>query len=95
MLPSKSSQYPEYGNVVFKSPSEIVHLEYTPWELPNKPSEEEWTRFVCISDTHCRTFDVPYGDVLLHGGDLTNTGTLADFEKTVDWLCELPHPIKM
>jgi hypothetical protein len=32
-----------------------------------------WTRFVCISDTHCNTFEVPEGDVLLHAGDLTHT----------------------
>ncbi|KAF9558986.1 Metallo-dependent phosphatase [Agrocybe pediades] len=93
-MASKSSEYPEYGNVVFKSPTEVVHLEYTPWELPPKPSED-WTRFVCISDTHTRSFEVPPGDVLLHAGDLTNTGTLADFQQTVDWLCGLPHPVKI
>lgn len=88
----------EYGpSITFKAPREVVHLEYPPSQLTAKPSTDkgEWTRFVCISDTHARTFDVPDGDVLLHGGDLTNLGTEADFQKTIDWLCGLPHKIKM
>ncbi|KAF8965761.1 Metallo-dependent phosphatase-like protein [Flammula alnicola] len=83
-----------YGDVVLKSPEEVVHLEYTPTRLAPKPSEE-WTRFVCISDTHSRSFSVPEGDVLLHSGDLTNLGTVADFEKTMEWLYSLPHKIKI
>lgn len=81
-------------NVVLTSPKEIVHLEYDPETLPPRPSDE-WTRFVCISDTHSVTFDVPDGDVLLHSGDLTNTGTVEDFKKTMGWLYSLPHKIKM
>ncbi|KAE9402854.1 Metallo-dependent phosphatase [Gymnopus androsaceus JB14] len=55
----------------------------------------EYTRFVCISDTHTRNFPVPDGDVLLHSGDLTDSGTLEEFEKTMDWICQLPHKIKI
>ena len=81
-------------NIVLASPKEIVHLEYNHETLPERPSGE-WARFVCISDTHSRTFDVPDGDVLLHSGDLTNTGTVEDFRKTMRWLYNLPHKIKM
>jgi hypothetical protein len=46
-------------------------------QVANESQESEqaasWTRFVCISDTHCNMFDVPEGDVLLHAGDLTHT----------------------
>ena len=64
------------------SRSAIVHHEYSLSDIPLKPTEDkgQWTRFVCISDTHCRTFPVPEGDVLLHSGDLTNTGTLDEME---------------
>lgn len=73
---------------------EIVHLEYDdPLNVPSVPSG--YTRFVCVSDTHSRRFPVPDGDVLLHSGDLTNTGTLAEFEQTMDWICGLPHKLKM
>ncbi|KAF8159015.1 Metallo-dependent phosphatase-like protein [Pholiota molesta] len=88
------SKVPEYSTIVLSSTRENVHLEYTPSQLPPKPSDE-WTRFVCISDTHAHAFAVPDGDVLLHSGDLTNTGTLREFEKTMDWLYSLPHRIKI
>lgn len=71
----------------------VVHLEYDPNTLP--PVSQEWTRFVCISDTHTRSFDVPDGDVLLHSGDLTNLGTLAEFRRTMEWLYSLPHKVKI
>jgi len=84
-----------YEDIVFKAPREIVYLEYNPSApLPPKPSED-WTRFVCISDTQSHVFRVPDGDVLLHSGDLTNHGTHAEFVKTMEWLYELPHKIKM
>ncbi|KAF9075455.1 Metallo-dependent phosphatase-like protein [Rhodocollybia butyracea] len=73
---------------------EIVHLEYDdPLNVPSVSSG--YTRFVCVSDTHSRRFPVPDGDVLLHSGDLTNTGTLAEFEQTMDWICGLPHKLKI
>ncbi|RDB16571.1 Metallophosphoesterase domain-containing protein 1 [Hypsizygus marmoreus] len=76
------------------TPTAIVHTEYDPTTLDPVPSPA-WTRFVCISDTHARSFDVPPGDVLLHSGDLTSRGTVAEFRKTVDWLCGLPHKVKI
>lgn len=35
---------------------------------------------VCVSDTHCRPLQgqLPHGDILLHAGDFSNTGTLAE-----------------
>ena len=81
-------------NIVLTSPKEVIHLEYNPTSLSPRPSDE-WTRFVCISDTHSRTFNVPDGDVLLHSGDLTNTGMVEEFRKTTEWLYQLPHKIKM
>ncbi|KZP20295.1 Metallo-dependent phosphatase, partial [Athelia psychrophila] len=76
------------------SPTAIAHLEYDIAALPPPPSGA-WTRFVCTSDTHCRTFPVPPGDVLLHSGDLTNTGTLADFRGTLEWIRAQPHALKI
>ena len=64
-------------NNVLASPREIVHLN--PETLPPRPSDE-WTRFVCISDTHSRTFYAPDGDVFLHSGNLTNT---EDYEMVI------------
>jgi hypothetical protein len=55
----------------------------------------DWTRFVCISDTHSRTFEIPPGDVLLHAGDLSSWGSLSQLMHTVEWLKSLQHPVKM
>lgn len=50
---------------------------------------------VCISDTHDLMVDVPEGDILIHAGDLTNAGTVADIQKQVDWLKSMPHAVKV
>lgn len=54
-------------------------------------------RIVCLSDTHGRDrhIAVPDGDVLLHAGDLTGRGTLAELETVVRWLEGLPHRYKV
>lgn len=49
-------------------------------------------RVVCISDTHNRTLDhIPPGDILIHAGDLTSGGSVAEIQKQIDWLASLPH----
>ena len=52
-------------------------------------------RFVCLSDTHDRTFEVPPGDVLIHAGDLTETGGIAALQKTMHWIYDMPHRFKL
>lgn len=50
------------------------------------PIETRKIRFVCISDTHNATIKLPVGDVLVHAGDLTKQGSLAELKKTIEWL---------
>ncbi|EAU81297.2 hypothetical protein CC1G_07227 [Coprinopsis cinerea okayama7 len=87
-----------------RSTDAVVQLEYDdPADLPplsetdhaKSAGGSQWTRFVCISDTHDHTFPVPDGDVLLHTGDLTGLGRCEQLEKMVEWLCGLPHPVKI
>jgi len=51
------------------------------------------------SDTHGLTDrlgePIPDGDVLLHAGDFTNTGKLADIVKFSEFLKTLPHRHKI
>ncbi|TFY75637.1 hypothetical protein EWM64_g8375 [Hericium alpestre] len=63
-------------------------------DIPPHPGGN-WTRFVCISDTHSRVYPVPPGDVLLHAGDLSSWGTVEQLQLTVDWLMSLEHPTKV
>ncbi|KAJ6005597.1 hypothetical protein N7451_003541 [Penicillium sp. IBT 35674x] len=58
------------------------------------------TRFVCISDTHGYTpseagFKLPAGDVLIHAGDLTNKGSLAEVRRTMDWISKTNFEVKI
>ncbi len=54
-------------------------------------------RMVVISDTHGRHdgWRVPDGDVLVHAGDLTSHGTLAQVRAAADFLRALPHSHKV
>ncbi|MCJ1254549.1 hypothetical protein MMC24_002364 [Lignoscripta atroalba] len=53
-------------------------------------------RIVCISDTHTRIHSpIPFGDVLIHAGDLSNLGTTEEIQAQINWLVSLPHPHKI
>jgi len=67
-----------------------------PWTPvdPATPKPEGAVRIVCISDTHNRRLPVlpPPGDILLHAGDFSGTGTLKEVEAFSAYLGELaPH----
>jgi hypothetical protein len=74
--------------------SNKVYTEYSHSTPPPHPGPG-WTRFVCISDTHSRRFQLPPGDVLLHSGDLSSGGYLFNLKKSIDWLEELDYPAKV
>jgi len=52
---------------------------------------------VVVADTHMFHDElvVPPGDVLVHAGDLTRGGTIAELRLAVDWLESLPHRHKV
>ncbi len=82
---------PRDGNV--SDSTIVVHDNYGN-DVPPHPGQG-WTRFVCISDTHSKTFPLPEGDVLIHAGDLCSWGAVKHLQVTLDWLVSLPHPTKM
>lgn len=53
-------------------------------------------KIIFISDTHGkhRKADIPDGDILIHGGDVTN-GREAQMLDFLNWLAELPHTYKI
>ncbi|KAF2021344.1 Metallo-dependent phosphatase [Aaosphaeria arxii CBS 175.79] len=59
------------------------------------PNPRKYIRIVCISDTHNRTPKVPDGDVVIHAGDLSNHGTIAELRPQIAWLDGLPHTTKL
>jgi len=54
-------------------------------------------RIVCLSDTHnCNSqIDVPDGDILIHAGDATITGTVEEVKRFNAWFAKLPHRHKI
>ena len=49
-------------------------------------------RLVFISDTHThRDLAIPEGDVLVHAGDATSTGTAGEVEQFLQWFDAQPH----
>lgn len=46
---------------------------------------------VCTSDTHNSQPEVPAGDLLIHAGDLTQSGTIQELQTCLNWLNTLPH----
>ena len=54
-------------------------------------------RLVCISDTHNQhdQLDVPNGDVLIHAGDWTGTGTQKQVISFIRWFANQPHKHKV
>lgn len=65
--------------------------------LPIAQPDQPRLRFVCISDTHNQhdAFTLPEGDVLIHAGDFTGTGTRQQTERFLTWFCAQPHPHKI
>ena len=52
-------------------------------------------KIVALSDTHNKIVPVPDGDILVHAGDLTMTGTYPELHKALVWLESLPHKHKL
>lgn len=71
-----------------------VYLSYDIDDPPPHPGKG-FTRFVCVSDTHGSTPQLPPGDVFIHAGDLSVYGREKSFETTTKWIKSLPRPIKL
>ncbi len=52
-------------------------------------------RLVLISDTHNKESPIPHGDILVHAGDLTMSGTTLEITAAGQWLREQPHATKI
>ena len=55
-------------------------------------------RLVCISDTHSlhhKMSRIPDGDVLIHSGDCTGSGSLPQIDDFRQWFGSLPHRTKI
>lgn len=69
----------------------LIYLRGPPYRPPKNKVP---IRVVCLSDTHTKIprYPIPKGDLLIHSGDLTNTGSLASIQQGIDWLKTLQKP---
>lgn len=63
--------------------------------LTTKTAALSPVRVVCVSDTHNKQPDLPPGDVLIHAGDLTDTGSFDEVQAGLAWLSSQPHRHKV
>ena len=75
----------------------LSRLLYTPSPIQITKHQPNKINIVCISDTH-NTHDsqppLPNGDILIHAGDLTVSGTKHELDNVLSWLESQPHPHK-
>ncbi|KXH29797.1 metallophosphoesterase domain-containing protein [Colletotrichum simmondsii] len=50
---------------------------------------------VCVSDTHNTKPHLPPGDILVHAGDLTASGTRRELREALEWIRAQPHRFKV
>lgn len=62
--------------------------------LPFQPLADA-VSVVCVSDTHNTQPDLPAAHILLHAGDLTQSGSLEELQAALAWLRSQPHPVKV
>ncbi|KAG7285914.1 hypothetical protein NEMBOFW57_008210 [Staphylotrichum longicolle] len=62
---------------------------------PSVTNQANPIRVVCISDTHNHQSELPPGDILLHAGDLTESGSFDEVQAGLKWLSSQPHPFKI
>ncbi|KAI1775298.1 Metallo-dependent phosphatase [Hypoxylon cercidicola] len=63
--------------------------------VPPPQVSENAVSVVCISDTHNSQCSLPDGDILIHAGDLTQSGSLEELQATISWLKNQSHDIKI
>ena len=56
---------------------------------------ETTLKVICLSDTHNNKPKVPDGDLLIHAGDLSQSGSLEEVQEAIDWLQSLSHAHKV
>ncbi|CAM4247421.1 metallophosphatase domain-containing protein [Gillisia limnaea] len=54
-------------------------------------------KIICIADTHNKHEEliIPPGDVIVHAGDITESGTKKETLDFLKWFAALPHPHKI
>ncbi|KAB8349541.1 hypothetical protein FH972_023567 [Carpinus fangiana] len=86
---------PTWWSLLRKDPHKTLAQSLYRSRGQNIPAGSSGLKVVCISDTHNTKPNVPPGDLLIHAGDFTQSGTLKELQAQIDWLTSLPHQHKV
>ncbi|EPE02321.1 phosphoric ester [Ophiostoma piceae UAMH 11346] len=87
---------PSAWQLFLRQPCAYLARLLVSWHPVTPPqSAADAVSIVCISDTHNSQPHLPDGDVLVHAGDLTQSGTFEELEATLAWLRRQPHAVKI
>ena len=78
-----------------KAPCVFVAKAVYRWRLVRPQSVIDPVRVVCVSDTHNSQPKLPSGDILIHAGDLTQSGSYREMCDALSWLREQPFQHKI
>lgn len=67
-----------------------AHVRVEPTPSPANP-----VTVICVSDTHNYQPCLPPGDILIHAGDLTQSGTYEELQAALNWLKRQPCTYKI
>lgn len=87
---------PNPWTIFWQSP--VIYLArtlYTRRQASRQVQSKDSLSVVCISDTHNSQPQIPYADVLIHAGDLTQSGSYLEMQNALDWIKGQPHPHKI
>lgn len=73
----------------------LASLLYARRQVTHHVNKENAVSVVCISDTHNSQPQLPYADILIHAGDLTQSGSFKELQTALDWIKGQPHPHKI
>ncbi|KAI1174933.1 Metallo-dependent phosphatase [Nemania sp. FL0916] len=88
---------PSAWQLFLRNPSVFITRKLYSWRRIAKATRdtEPEVSVVCISDTHNSQCEIPTGDILIHAGDLTQSGSLEELQATITWLHNQPHQVKL
>jgi Icc-related predicted phosphoesterase len=89
--------HPSSWELFLRSPCVFLAQKLYSWRriAPAVHPIENSISVVCISDTHNGQSTIPDGDILIHAGDLTQSGSLEELVVQIAWLRAQSHAVKI
>lgn len=75
--------------------SSLIYQHHLKDSISPVKSRPDAITVVCVSDTHTTQPILPDGGLLLHAGDLSQTGSFQEIQPQLDWLNSQPHKYKV